>query len=86
MKEIWSSNTKNINPKQNLYLCLLWILKNINREVLKKYISIEMISKVMDFIEMLTLAKEILDLNKTDPSSPHFRKVNDTYLDLKRIY
>ena len=63
---------------QDFYLCIIWILKNINRDVFKKYLSIEVASKLMNIIRILSAAKEILEDNenvcKSDDDKKRYQK------------
>ena len=66
LKEIWSINIRNeiyMNFKQSLYLCIIWILKNVNREILKKYISLEVVSKVLSFIDLLSVSMDVFSIS-----------------------
>ncbi|BFU21928.1 dedicator of cytokinesis, putative [Entamoeba histolytica HM-1:IMSS-B] len=87
--DIWSTKNLKTFETQDLYLCLIWILKNVNREVLKRYISLEVVSKIMNFIELLVSAKEILsfmpgEICKNDSDKKKYRNVNGMYLGIRK--
>ncbi|KAL7715216.1 Dedicator of cytokinesis protein [Entamoeba marina] len=59
LKETWFDPSMEAE-KQDFYVCFLWVLKNINRDILKQYIKKEVVSKIHTFVDIIETAMDIL--------------------------
>lgn len=62
LKAIWKTSGPRTAATQDLFLCIIWVLKNINRDIVQKYVSMEVASKVIAFIHILEMAQEVLSV------------------------
>ncbi|KAL7716209.1 Dedicator of cytokinesis protein [Entamoeba marina] len=85
LKETWFDSSMKAE-KQDFYVCFLWVLKNINRDILKQYIKQEVVSKIHTFVDIIETAMDILKsgLNKKERHQKKYQSLAECYLEERR--
>ncbi|ELP93419.1 hypothetical protein EIN_058740 [Entamoeba invadens IP1] len=87
LSSVWGVDSKQFET-QDFYLCAIWVLKNVNMQLLQKYVSCEVTSKVLNFIRLLSSAKDILSKLPTKISEDdraNYRRVGKKCLTTRNV-